>query len=233
MSRPWSASSLICGVTAVLAALWLAAAVLTGPDGPAAAALDPGRPGSIGAWWGTALLVLALALSLPQARLLALAPAALLAGEVGEVHIHAARLLAAASGLEQYLAEVKALAALALGAVVYAAATCSRHDCCSFAARSAFLAAGLASVLFDSAQRSGAGLPWLAAAEEWSELVVYSVVVTLALAATIKSLSGTNVMLRPRLEAFGGASGSAELNNTSQYGTLLRRRHGRGRRRRV
>jgi hypothetical protein len=100
------------GVTATLALLWLVAAVQAGPAGPAAAALDPGRAGSIGEWWGIAQLAVALALAaaMPATRILALAPAALMAGEVGEVHLHTAHMLAAGAGSGSGLPWLKAIA---------------------------------------------------------------------------------------------------------------------------
>ena len=180
------------GVTAALALLWLLAAGQAGPDAPAALALDPGQAGSIGAWWAAVQLALALAaaVAIPELRVLALAPAALMTGEVGEVHLHAAHLLAAAAGSDQYLPQLKAMTTLVLGTVALGAALHSRHRSCSPWLAVVIAVGGAASLLFELASDRGSGGAWWAAAEEWSELAVYSVVAASVL-SNVKSHNRT------------------------------------------
>ena len=177
------------GITATLALLWLVAAAQAGPDSATAAALDPGRAGSIGDWWGDLQLTVALlaAVAMPEFRVLALAPAALLAGEVGEVHIHAATMLAAATGADQHLAELKATAGIVLGLAALGATVRIRHLSCWLGMLVALVLGGAASVLVDAGQVLGFGGPWWSASEEWCELAVYSVVTAMILSVAIKS----------------------------------------------
>jgi hypothetical protein len=137
------------GVTTTLALLWLLAATLGGPGAPAALALDPGRTGSIGAWWGGLQLAAAsaVALSTPATRPLAIAPAALLAGEVGEMHIHAARLLAEATGDATLLLPLKHISALFLPGIAPAAVWRARHELCSSGTMVLMLVARAASIM--------------------------------------------------------------------------------------
>ena len=180
------------GVTATLGLLWLAAVALVGPDAPAATVLDPGRTGSIGASWGAMLLVMALclAVAVPEARTLAPAPAALLAGEVGEVHIHLAHLLATTAGAEPQSVGLKAMATAGLGAVAIGAVWRSRHGCCSPITTVALMAAGSASLALDALRGIEGGV-WWGAAEEWSELLAYSILASLPALTAIKSRIGT------------------------------------------
>jgi hypothetical protein len=177
------------GVTATLLLLWLAAAATAGPDSASAAALDPGRTGSLGAWWGGMQLALALLLAagLPGHRLLALAPAALMAGELGELHVHAATLVATAAGAARHLGVLKALAGGMLGLTALAASLRIRHRSCFVPLALSLLVGGGVSILADGAQSLGLGGAFWAAAEEWSELAVYSVVAASMLAMKIKS----------------------------------------------
>jgi hypothetical protein len=163
------------GVTTMLALLWLLAAALGGPGAPAALALDPGRTGSIGAWWGGLQLAaaLAVALSTPAKRPLAIAPAALLAGEVGEVHIHAARLLAhaarllaEATGDATLLLPQKYISALFLAGIALAAVWKARHELCSSGAMVLMLVAGAASIMIGGFEMLAGTNAWLEAMEE-------------------------------------------------------------------
>lgn len=193
MGRLGPAAAPTLGVTAMLALLWLLAAAQAGPDGWAAAALDPGRAGSIGEWWGNVQLAVALAVAVfaPESRLSALVPAAVLAGEVGEVHIHVAHILATATGSEHYLSGFKVVATVALGAVAFGAALRARHRFCSSTLMGALVGLGAAAVLCDAVRAHGADSAWLAATEEWIELAVYSSVAYSILASTKTSHSGT------------------------------------------
>jgi hypothetical protein len=184
--RPTAAPTL--GVTATLALLWLLAAAQAGPDGPAAAALDPGRVGSIGDWWANLQLALALlaCLSIPELRPMAALPLTLLAGEVGEVHIHAARMLAGAMGAQHCLPVLKLLTSLALGAAVLASTLKIRHYSCCGRLVASLVVGGGASTLLDAAHPGGEIGAWAAAIEEWSELSVYSLVASTALSTAIK-----------------------------------------------
>ena len=165
------------GVTATLALLWLVAAALGGPEAPAALALDPGRTGSLGDWWAGLQLAAALtaALAHPATRPLALAPVALLAGEVGELHIVAARLLADAAGLLPLLPALKAVLACLLGGAALAAVWPARHELCSTAGMVLMLAAGAAALVVEATQLAVGAGGWLAGIEEWSELAACSV----------------------------------------------------------
>ena len=165
------------GVTSTLALLWLVAAALGGPEAPAALALDPGRTGSLGDWWAGLQLAAALAAALarPATRPLALAPAALLAGEVGELHIVGARLLADAAGVPLLLPALKAAGACLLGGAALAPVWPARHELCSKTGILLMLAAGAAALILESAQLAVGAGGWLAGIEEWSELAACSV----------------------------------------------------------
>ena len=177
------------GITATLALLWLLAAAQAGPNGSAAAALDPGRAGSIGEWWGALQLALALAVAvaIPESRVLALTVAALMAGEVGEVHLHAAHWVAVATGSDHYLRELKGVTTIVLGLVALGPVVHSRHRSCCQWPIAALVVGGAASVLLDLAPVRGTAGPWWAAAEEWSELAVYSMVSASVLSTAGKS----------------------------------------------
>jgi hypothetical protein len=176
--RTTAAASTPVGITAVLALLWLLAAASAGPGSQAALALDPGRPGSIGEWWGGAQLWLALGATLatPATRSLVWAPAALLAGEQGELHIHLARLLADAAGVAAFVPPLKSCGALLLGMVALTAMVRFRHEVCCIDAVMVMIAAGVVAIGIDAlAPVEGMGV-WLTAVEEWSELGACSVV---------------------------------------------------------
>jgi hypothetical protein len=164
-------------VTVTLALLWLVAAALGGPEAPAALALDPGRIGSLGDWWAGLQLAAALAAALahPATRPLALAPATLLAGELGELHIAAARLLADGAGMPSLLPALKAALACLIGGAALAAVWPARHELCSLAGMALMLVAGAAALVLEAAQLVVGAGGWLAGIEEWSELAACSV----------------------------------------------------------
>ena len=192
MAGSAAAAGLPKGVTAVLAGLWLAAALVAGVRSPAALALDPGEAGSLAAWWagGQLWLALAAAMASPRNRCLALAPAALLAGEVAELHIRLAELLAWAAEMPAWLPWLKAAAALGLAGAAFAALWRVRHDVCCDAGLMVLAAAGGSAL---AADMSGGLLasPWLAAGEEWAEVAAYALLVELCLRAADPSRFGT------------------------------------------
>ncbi len=186
------------GVTATLALLWLLAAASGGPQAPAALALDPGRAGSIGAWWGGLQLVAALAAAgaTPALRPFTIAPAALLAGEVGELHIHAAHLLADMGGDAALLLPLKAAAALCLGAVALGAVWRLRHEACSARCMALMIAAGAWALAVDCAQMLAGSGAWLEPIEEWSELVACSALAGIYLRMSRSYWFGTTAIAR-------------------------------------
>ena len=193
MAGSAAAAGLLSGTTAVLALLWLVAALLAGAEAPAARALDPGVSGSLAAWWAGSLLWLALAVALvpPRTRVLALAPAALLAGEVGELHIRLAELLARAADLRASLPWLKAGAALSLAGPAFGALWRARHDVCCSTVAAAIAAAGGLALVADLLGGWVGGGPWLAAGEEWAEVAAYALLASLCLRAVHPSRFGT------------------------------------------
>lgn len=169
--------------------LWLVAIVMSGSDSGVATALDPGRAGSIGAWWSGTQLTLALLVAawLPGHRVLIFLPGALAAGELAELHVHAATLVATTAGAARHLSALKGLAAGMLGLTALFACLGIRHRSCSAVVTVALVLGGAVSVVADGAQCFVAGSAWLGAIEEWSELAVYSVVTAAMLALKIKS----------------------------------------------
>lgn len=177
------------GVTATLFLLWLVAAGTAGAASGAAAAFDPGRAGSLGAWWGGTQLALGLvvAAGLRGHRVLALVPGALMAGELAELHVHAATLVATAAGAAPHLSLLKCFAAGILGLTALAASLRIRHFSCFAPLAFALLAGGGLSVAADAIQALGTPSAWWAAVEEWIEMAVYSVVTATVLEIRMKS----------------------------------------------
>ena len=207
-----AAAGLPSGVTAVLAGLWLVAALLHGPRAAMALALDPGQDGSLAAWWagGQLGLALAVALASPRTRCLALAAAVLLAGEVGELHIRVAELLAGAAERPSWLPWLKAGAALGLAAVAFGALWHARHDVCCTAGL-AWLGAAGGSALAADLLGCLAPSPWLAAGEEWAELVAYALLLELCLRMADPSRFDTMFDRSPKVQAPAQAPGWRRL----------------------
>ena len=109
-----------------------------------------------------------------------------MAGEVGEVHLHAAHMLAAGAGSGSGLPWLKAIATGVLGAAALGAAFHPRHRSCSGIMVVILLVGGAASILLDAVQALGGGV-WWSAAEEWCELAVYSVVAGLIIPRVVTS----------------------------------------------
>jgi hypothetical protein len=160
------------GVTALLATLWSVAALSGGIDGAAARALDPAVDGSLADAW--ALLQLAIlmlvALSVAAPWPLVTAPALLLLGEAGELHIHAAALLASDHWITDSVAKAVALGALVLAAVGPLVGL--RRSLVDSGAILAFCVLGMGGLILDAThgtQTSSPGMAWTTL-EEWSEL---------------------------------------------------------------
>ena len=175
------------GVTAVLAALWLLATLAGLADGgtyaQAAAALDPGRTGSIVDGWGIGLLGFAtlLALSRPDARLLALTPGLLLLGEAGELHVRCAAFLARGMGSSGALPAAKLVVGLALGGLALVPLLMRHRSCIDKPAYRRGLAlllagGGAAAAGLDLCEHAAGarGRDILLGTEEWIEVWLYA-----------------------------------------------------------
>ena len=107
------------GVTALLATLWSIAALSGGIDCAAARALDPAVDGSLTDVW--ALLQLAIlmlvALSVAAPWPLVTAPALLLLGQTGKLHLHGTALLAGSHWVTDPVAKAAATGVLVLAAI--------------------------------------------------------------------------------------------------------------------
>jgi hypothetical protein len=170
-------------VTAVLATLWSVAALFGGIDGAAARALDPAVDGSLADAW--ALLQLAIlmlvALSVAAPWPLATAPALLLLGEAGELHIHAAALLADCHFVTDPVAKAAAtggLALAALGPLIW-----PRRKLVDSGAILAFCALGIGGLILDVTHGTPSGWPGMASTtlEEWLELTAQTILTSACL----------------------------------------------------
>ena len=181
---PNSGAAPLVGVTAVLFALWLLAALLGGPLAPAATALDPALPGSLGAVWGDALLLSVLAAGLAGAtpRRLSMVAAVLLAGELGSFHLVLAPPVAAALALPAPSVKAGLAAVLGLLALVLLAHL-PRTSRPVWSLRIC-VAAGIGAGALDGLHAGpvAADVAWLAAGEEWCEILVATMLGRCALA---------------------------------------------------
>ena len=164
------------GVTGALAMLWLIAVALDGAGSQAARALDPAHGGSIPAIWGVTQLaaVLALALAMGGPGVATMAPALILAGEAGKLHLAIAELLGRVSGLDS--AWLKAATAGSLGGAALVFLAAGRRSAPGIGVLLACAALGSAGLCLDLARmHSPDSLRWACdSLEEWCELALAS-----------------------------------------------------------
>ena len=186
------------GVTAVLATLWSVAALSGGIDGSAARALDPAVDGSLVDVWAllqlTILMLVALSVAAPWPFVAA--PALLLLGEAGELHLRAAALLANFHGAPDPVAKAAATGVLVLAALV--PLLWPRRRILAPGSLLACLGLGIGGLVLDVAHPTQPG--WSAGTwatlEEWLELAAQSILTSACLKSACSRLySGRSVDL--------------------------------------
>jgi hypothetical protein len=165
------------GVTALLATLWSVAALYGGIDSAAARALDPAVDGSLTDAW--ALLQLAIlmfvALSVAAPWPLVTAPAVLLLGEAGKLHLHATALLAGSHWVTDPVAKAVATGVLVLAAI--GPLVGPRRRLVDSGAILAFCVLGMGGLILDVPHGTPTCLPGMAwtTLEEWFELAAQTI----------------------------------------------------------